>query len=59
MVTREEFGQFIAEFESFRDIMLEELGKLKTDLERLKDDFDELKKELADSGKIIIKKRLG
>lgn len=59
MVTKEEFGQLIAEFESFRDMLLEETEKIKTDIERLKDDFDELKKDLMESSKVISKKRLG
>lgn len=47
MVTADEFGQLVAEFESFKDIIIEELGKIKTDLEQLKDDLSDLKKDLA------------
>jgi len=54
MVTKEEFGQFIAEFESFRDFTLEELENLKTEMEKLKEDLNEIVKEM----KIPIKKRI-
>ena len=55
MVTKEEFGQFISEFESFRDIMIEELTKLKTEIEKLKETVNDLAKET----KVDIKKRIG
>ena len=55
MVTKEEFGQFIAEVESFRDLILEELTKLKTEIEYLKDDVDEIAKQT----KIDVNKKIG
>ena len=55
MVTKEEFGQFIAEVESFRDMMVEELGKLKTEIENLKDGVE----EIAKVAKIDINKKIG
>jgi hypothetical protein len=58
MVTKEEFGQLISEFESFRDTVIDELGKLKTEIENITDDLDDLKKDLVGSGKVINKKRL-
>ena len=45
MVTKEEFGQFIAEVESFRDMMMEEITKIKTDLEYIKDNIEEIAKQ--------------
>ena len=45
MVTKEEFGQFIAEFESFRDMAMEEMEKIKTDLEKLTETVNDLIKE--------------
>ena len=58
MVTKEEFGQMIAEFESFREMISDEMEKLKTELENLQEDFIELKNDLIGSGKAISKKRL-
>jgi len=59
MVSDEEFGHLVSEFESFRDIFIEEVTKLRTDIERLQQDLDDLKKELSSSGGITIKRRLG
>ena len=55
MVTKEEFGQFIAEVESFRDIILEELGKLKTEMENLRDSVEEIAKQT----KVNVNKKIG
>ena len=46
MVTKEEFGQFIAEFESFRDFLTEEMIKLKTEMEKLNEIVNDLAKEV-------------
>jgi len=59
MVTKDEFGQLIAEFESFRDLISEEIGKLMSDLERIKDDVDDLKKDISESGKLVSNKKIG
>ena len=59
MVTNEEFGQFVSEFESFRDMVMEEFSKVKNDLEIIREDLNELNSELMGSSKIISKKRLG
>ena len=60
MVTKDEFGQLINEFESFRDIIIEELAKIKTELEKLKEEFNDLKNDLKVSAKISLsKKRIG
>ena len=53
MVTKEEFGQLIAEFESFRDMSLEEFSKMRADLEEFKEQLDDILKELR-----ITKKKL-
>ena len=55
MVTKEEFGQFIAEVESFRDMFMEELTKLKTELEGIKDILNDLVRET----KVNVSKRIG
>lgn len=46
MVSFDEFGQLVSEFESFRDFVLDELKKISSRFERLEDDFQDLKKEL-------------
>ena len=58
MVTNEEFGQLIAEFESFRDLVLEELAKLKDEIEKIKDNIKDIEDELTSSGRTL-KKRIG
>ncbi len=45
MVTKEEFGQFISEFESLRDTIFEEFSKMKTEIENLREDFEDFRKE--------------
>ena len=55
MVTKEEFGQLIAEVESFRDMTLEELSKLRAEMEELKETVHDLVKEL----KITVMKKIG
>ena len=60
MVTKDEFGQLISEFESFRDTIIDEITKIKTEQEKLKEEFDDLKKGLKVSAKISLsKKRIG
>jgi hypothetical protein len=59
MVTNEEFGQLVSEFESLRDLVMEEFSKVRNELEIIKEDLNELKSELMESSKIISKKRLG
>jgi hypothetical protein len=59
MVTKEEFGQLISEFESLRDMTMEEISKIKTDLANIKEDFEDLKRELEGNAKISFKKRIG
>ena len=44
-LSRLEFEHFIAEFEAFRDTMLDELANLRQTLEIQKEDFDDYKKE--------------
>ena len=55
MVTKEEFGQFVAEIESFRDMFMEELTKLKTEIEDIKDTLNEIIRET----KINVSRRIG
>jgi hypothetical protein len=46
MVTKEEFGQFIAEFEAFRDMVLEEIGKITNRIENIEDEVKDMKSSL-------------
>ena len=55
MVTKEEFGQFIAEMESFRDIVMEELTNLRTELEKLQETVNDIARET----KVNINKKIG
>lgn len=55
MVTKEEFGQFIAEVESFRDMFIEELTKLKTDIENIKDMLNDVVRET----KVNVSRKIG
>ena len=55
MVTKEEFGQFISEVESFRDMFMEELSKLKFEIENIKETLNEVIKET----KVNVSKRIG
>lgn len=55
----DELDMLINEFESLREILLDEVTKLKHDIENLRQDIDDLKHNLADSGIRLAKKRLG
>ena len=59
MVTNEEFGHFVSEFESLRDMVMEEFSKVRNELEIIREDLNELKEELMNSSKIISRKRIG
>ncbi len=52
MTIKEEFGQLVSEFESLRDMAIEEIIKIKSDIENINEDLNDLKKELAYSKKI-------
>jgi hypothetical protein len=54
MVTKEEFLHLVSEIEAFRDMMLEEVGKLRNQIEIVEEDLKELKKDLK-----ITNKKLG
>ena len=43
MVSDEEFGSFIAEFEGFRDSILDLIVELRSDVEKLRDEIEDLK----------------
>ena len=43
MVSEEEFGSFVAEFEGFRDSMLDLIIELRHDIEKLRDEFEDFK----------------
>ncbi len=55
MVTKEEFGQFIAEVESFRDMMIEEIAKLKTEIEDIRETVNDIAKET----KVNVNRKIG
>ena len=55
MVTKEEFGQFVAEIESFRDMFMEELSKLKTEMENIKDMLNDVIRET----KVNVSRKIG
>lgn len=44
MVSNEEFGSLIAEYEGFRDILMDEIVKLREEIENIKEDLKELRK---------------
>ena len=49
MVTKEEFGSLIAEYEGFRDMILDEIARLREDFENLREDFKDLKTTIQNS----------
>jgi BMFP domain-containing protein YqiC len=55
MVTREEFEQFIAEVESFRDMFMEELARMRAEIEKLNETVNDLIKET----KANVNKKIG
>ena len=46
MVTKDEFGQLVADFEAFRDLMMEEVGKLTNRIEEIEEDIKDMKSNL-------------
>lgn len=58
MVTKEELGHLINEFESFRDLVMDEIEKVKNELEKLNEDLNDLKKDLSFSGKVNLSKKI-
>jgi uncharacterized coiled-coil DUF342 family protein len=55
MKKEEELGYLVSEFESLRDMVIEEITKIKTELENLQQDFEELRRDMGG----IKKRRLG
>ena len=43
MVSEEDFGAFIAEFEGFRDSILDLIVELRKDVEKLRDEMEDIK----------------
>ena len=43
MVTKDEFGSLIAEYEGFRDTILDEMAKLREEIENMKEDIKEVR----------------
>jgi archaellum component FlaC len=46
MVSNEEFGSLIAEYEGFRDAILDEMAKLREEIENLKEDIKDIKNSI-------------
>ncbi|MFC1801085.1 hypothetical protein ACFLZB_01360 [Nanoarchaeota archaeon] len=61
MVTSEEFGSLIAEYEGFRDTIFDAMAQLRTDLERLREEIDDLRDQIKENQSNIDsnQKRLG
>ncbi len=55
MANEEEIGYLISEFESLRDMVIDEITKIKTDLENLQQDLEDFRKDIGG----IKKRRLG
>lgn len=43
MVTKDEFGSLIAEYEGFRDTIFDEIAKLREEIENIKEDIKDIK----------------
>ena len=48
MVTKDEFGSLIAEYEGFRDTILDEMANLRRDLEKIRFDLEDLQDKVKD-----------
>ena len=49
MVSDEEFGSLLAEYEGFRDMIMDEIAKLREEIENIKEDMKEFKRTLEES----------
>ena len=49
MVTQDEFGSLIAEYEGFRDTILDAMAQLRKELEDLKETLDDLKDQIKEN----------
>ena len=61
MVTQEEFGSLIAEYEGFRDTIFDAVSQLRQDIEKLKDELEDIKDQIKENRSNIDsnQKRLG
>jgi archaellum component FlaC len=50
MVTNEEFGSLIAEYEGFRDTILDEMANLREEIENIKEEIKDLHRTLKSDG---------
>lgn len=46
MISKEEFGSLVAEYEGFRDTIFDSISELKEELERTREDMKELQKQV-------------
>ncbi len=49
MVTQEEFGSLIAEYEGFRDTILDALAQLRKEIEDLKEEIEKLQDQIKEN----------
>ena len=49
MVTQDEFGSLIAEYEGFRDSILDAMVELRTDLEKLREEIEDLGDQIKEN----------
>ena len=48
MVSDEEFGSLLAEYEGFRDTLMDEIAKLRQEIENIKEDLKDLRKVIQE-----------
>ncbi|HLC74234.1 MAG TPA: hypothetical protein VJH88_00080 [Candidatus Nanoarchaeia archaeon] len=46
MVSDEEFGSLLAEYEGFRDTLMDEIAKLREEIETIKEDLKDIRKSM-------------
>ncbi|MBW2963681.1 hypothetical protein KY306_02815 [Candidatus Woesearchaeota archaeon] len=49
MVTQEEFGSLIAEYEGFRDTIFDAMSQLRQELEKLKEEIEDLRDQIKEN----------
>lgn len=49
MVTEEQFGSLIAEYEGFRDTIFDAISQLRQEIENLKEEIEDLKDQIKEN----------
>lgn len=49
MVTEEQFGSLIAEYEGFRDTILDAMSQLRQEIEKLKEEIEDLRDQIKEN----------